>query len=153
MSVGKLDVRRSHRGVHNQLPVVLLPAVILLRGGVGILPTFQRLLTAGWLIGIVTVIIVSFFVFCFGNSNFFRYAVVAVYVPAVLRPLAGADIFIDPSNVLHGEALAEMHHHGSVKQRLLRKFMQPEKVLHIGVLLDCRHAALVSQLLRLFDID
>ena len=88
---GKLDVRRSHRGVHDQLPVILLPALFLLLGGVGILPTFQRLLTAGWLIGIVTVIIVSFFVFCFGNSNFFRYAVVAVYVPAVLRSLAGAD--------------------------------------------------------------
>lgn len=81
-----------------------------------------------------------------GGFNLFRCAVVAVYVSAILRPLAGTDLLVDLCDLFHQEALAEMHHHGRVNQRLPCELVQVDKVLHIGVLLDCSYTALVGQL-------
>ena len=145
---GELDIRRGYRGVHDQLPVVLLSALFLLLGGVRVLPTFQRLLPTGGFVGIVVIV---FVIFRFRGYDLLRLPVVAVYVSSILRPFAGADILVDLCNLFHWKTLAKVHHHGGVKQRLLGKLMQPKEVLHVGVLLDSRHTAFVGQLLGLFD--
>ena len=113
--------------------VCFLSALFLLLGGIRVLPTFQRLLPAGGLVGIVVIV---FVLFGFRGYDLLRLPVVAVYVSSILRPFAGADILVDPGNLLHGKALAEVYHHGGVKQRFLGKLMQSEKVLHVGVFLN-----------------
>ena len=77
--------------------------------------------------------------------------IVPVHIPRLLRPLPGADVLVDFRHFFHWEPLAEMHHHRWVKQRFRMKFMQSNKVLHIGVLLQIGHRILVCDVTILLD--
>ena len=143
------DVRRCHRGIHNQFAPVLFSGVLFL-GYIGICLASYRFSASGALWRL-TILIVMVIVLVFRLiSGFFR---IPVNAPARFRPFPRTDIFIDLGHILHRETLSEMHHHGCVEQRLLLEFMQPKEVLHIRIFLDCGNAAFISQILGFLDVD
>ena len=128
---GIFDVRRRHRGVHDQLPTILLSALFL-PGCIWIFLSLQGFRSSGGLPGIIMIVLFGF--------------IIPIHIPSVLRPFPGADVLVDPGYILYREPLAEMHHHGRVEQQLLPEFLEPEEVLHVGILLDLCYAFLVCKI-------
>ena len=139
---GVLDVGRGHCGIHNQLAAILLFLASLFLGCVGILLSLSRFST-GRLVIIPVIIVIS----CCVRFIY----VIAVHIPPVLRPFPGADILIDSSDFFYGKSLPEMYHHGRVKQGFLLKLMEPQKVLHVRILLDFCHTFNIGKVPVLFN--
>ena len=79
--------------------------------------------------------------------------IIAVHIPLLLRPDTSADVLIDFGYELHRKTLAEVRHHGAVKQGLCLKCRQSQKILHVRIFGDGGHSALVSQIIVLLDED
>ena len=60
----------------------------------------------------------------------------AVYAANLLRYIAGTDRLVYLCEILNRETLAEVDHHGRVEKRLIRKLLEPEKILDIRVFSD-----------------
>ena len=151
VNVGRIfDVSRSYGSVQNQLSAILLSPLLLLFRGVAVALAlallFCRLFSDIFFrrSRCSFVIIMSILLIRFLDP-------ISIHFSHVLRTLASAEILVDLCCFLHRETLAEMNHHGRVKQWLILKCVQAEEVLHIGVFLDFCYGAFIRQVAVFFD--
>ncbi len=133
---GILDVSGRNRRVHQKLAAVLLLTLLLLPGSI-----LVRLSCLGLFFLVSTscrwIVVVAAVVFCL----------------LLFRSFSRADVLIDLRQFLKRETLAEMNHHGRVKQRLVPEFLQTEKVLNIRVLGNGNDSLFICQLFLLLHVD